>query len=137
MTSNKNKDDSVEFRESMKAKDPGFWRDIWQQARLVFALLRDPEVPFYLKFVPFLAIVYLFVPIDLVPDVLIGLGQLDDVTILLVGSKIFIELSPAHVVAQHLDRIREQDGFLVQNEKPEDDIAEAIVIDGEFEPKEK
>ncbi|MEM7116157.1 MAG: DUF1232 domain-containing protein, partial [Chloroflexota bacterium] len=117
MTSNKNKDDSVEFRESMKAKDPGFWRDIWQQARLVVALLRDPKVPFYLKFVPFLAIVYLFVPIDLVPDVLIGLGQLDDVTILLVGSKIFIELSPAHVVAHHLDIIREQDGFLVQNEK--------------------
>ena len=137
MTSNKNKDDSVEFRESMKAKDPGFWRDIWQQARLVFALLRDPEVPFYLKFVPFLALVYLVVPIDLVPDVLIGLGQLDDVTILLVGSKIFIELSPTHVVARHLDRIREQDGYFVPSEQQEDEIADAIVIDGEFEPKEK
>ena len=91
----------------------------------------------YLKFLPFLAIVYLFVPVDLVPDFLIGLGQLDDVTILLVGSKIFIELSPAHVVAKHVGRIREQDGYLAEAEASEKDVADAIIIEGEFESSSK
>ncbi len=114
---------------SAKAKEPGFWREMWQQLRLVFLLLRDPDVPFYLKCLPFLAVVYLFVPVDLVPDFLVGLGQLDDVTILLVGAKIFVELSPQHVVAKHMAQLRQSDGYVTDAE-----MEEAIVIDGDFEP---
>lgn len=114
---------------SAKAKEPGFWREIWQQMRLVFHLIRDPDVPFYLKFLPFLAIIYLFVPVDLVPDFLPGLGQLDDVTILLVGAKIFVELSPQHVVARHMAKIRQDDGY-----RAEADVADAIIIEGDYEP---
>lgn len=130
----------MEYKEnvSAKAKDPGFWRELWQQARLVFALMRDPEVPFYLKLLPFLAVLYLFFPADIIPDIFLGLGQLDDVTILLVGSKIFVELSPAHVVARHLDHIRQQDGYLA-NSKNQDDkqVEDAIIIEGEFESQPK
>lgn len=131
MAAETQKDDSVKADSniSAKAKEPGFWREMWQQLRLVFLLLRDPEVPFYLKFLPFLAVVYLFAPVDLVPDFLVGLGQLDDVTILLVGAKIFVELSPQHVVAKHMAQIRQSDGYVTDAE-----VEEAIVIDGDFEP---
>lgn len=106
-------------------KEIGFWREIVHQARLVYYLLRDPEVPFYLKLIPFIGVVYLFFPLDFVPDVLVGLGQLDDLTILLIGSKIFIEMAPPHIVAKHRHEIRIRDGYEDTNE-----IEDAIVIDG-------
>ena len=109
-------------------KEVGFWREIVQQVRLVYYLLRDPDVPFYLKLLPFAGFVYLLSPVDFVPDVFIGLGQLDDLTVLLVGAKIFIELAPPHIVAKHREIIRADDGLLQS-----DDVAEAIIIDGEHE----
>lgn len=117
-------------------KDPGFWREVWQQVRLVFRLIRDPEVPFYLKIVPFATMVYLLIPVDLLPDVAPVLGQIDDVAFLLAGSKIFLELAPAHVVARHMREIREQDGYGVGESasvaKP-DALEDAIIIDSEHE----
>ena len=116
-----------------KVKDPGFWREMWQQIRLVYYLLRDPEVPFYLKLLPFTAVVYLLFPFDLLTDFAPVNGQLDDITILLVGTKIFIELAPPHVVARHMEAIRVQDGYGVVNTPAADDLAESIIIDGEHE----
>ena len=116
-----------------KVKDPGFWREMWQQIRLVYYLLRDPEVPFYLKLLPFTAVVYLLFPFDLLTDFAPVIGQLDDITILLVGTKIFIELAPPHVVARHMEAIRVQDGYGVVNTPAADDLAESIIIDGEHE----
>ncbi|MCP4421217.1 MAG: DUF1232 domain-containing protein [Chloroflexi bacterium] len=107
-----------------KRHDPGFFREVWQQIRLVYALLRDPEVPFYLKLLPFTAVLYLLFPLDLIPDVAPVLGQLDDLTVLLVGAKVFIDLAPPHVVARHMDQIREADGFFV-----DDAVDEKIIID--------
>lgn len=109
-------------------KEIGFWREIIHQIRLVYHLLRDPEVPIYLKLVPFVGLVYLLFPLDLIPDVLIGLGQLDDLTVILIGSKIFMELAPPHVVAKHRQAIRVSDGY-----ESAEAVAEAIVIDSEHE----
>lgn len=106
--------------------DPGFWRDAWQQARLVLRLLRDSEVPFYLKLMPFLTLIYLISPIDLLP------GGFDDATILLVGAKVFIELVPQHVVIKQLNRIRQADGYDPIDEGNIDTaVAKDIIIDGE------
>jgi hypothetical protein len=37
---------------------------------------------------------------------IVGLGQLDDLTILLLGGKVFIEMSPPEVVARYLKAMR-------------------------------
>lgn len=116
-----------------KMKEPGFWRELWQQARLVYYLLRDPEVPFYLKLLPFTAVVYLLFPFDLLTDFAPIIGQLDDITALLVGTKIFIEMAPPHVVARHMEVIRAQDGFVTVESPASDDLADSIIIDGEHE----
>jgi uncharacterized membrane protein YkvA (DUF1232 family) len=48
------------------------------------------------------AIVYVLSPVDLVPEVLIPvLGQLDDVTLLMLAASLFIRWSPPEVVAEH------------------------------------
>lgn len=106
--------------------DPGFWRDAWQQARLVLHLLRDSDVPFYLKLMPFLTLIYLISPIDLLP------GGFDDATILLVGAKVFIELVPQHVVIKHLNRIRQAEGYdPIEETQIDTAVAKEIIIDGE------
>ena len=98
--------------------------------RLVFRLIRDPEVPFYLKFVPFAGLLYLIMPIDLITDFAPVIGQLDDITALIVGAKVFIELAPPHVVARHLQEIRVQDGYeTVLEGEVVDKLDDAIIID--------
>lgn len=112
--------------------DPGFWREVWQQARLVYYLLRDPQVPIYLKLIPFTAVVYLLLPFDILPDIVPVIGQLDDLTALLITSKVFVEMVPPHIVAQHLNKIRQMDGYeVVDTSEGDAPVADKIVIDGE------
>jgi uncharacterized membrane protein YkvA (DUF1232 family) len=120
-------------------QEPGFWRDMWQQLRLVLHLLREPEVPFYLKLLPFAGLIYVLFPFDLVTDLVPVIGQLDDVTALLVSSKVFIELAPPQVVARHMRAIRAKDGLANagadDSAQPtsDEEIANTIVIDAEHE----
>jgi len=127
---------NLETALSTRKNEPGFWREIWQQIRLVYYLIRDPEVPIYLKLIPFTAVIYLIWPIDLIADVLPVLGQLDDLTALLVTSKVFVELVPQHLMMKHMDAIREKDGYSAlspQQDNSDAELADTIVIDGEHE----
>ena len=72
-----------------------------ERLKLAWRLLRDPRVPLHVKAIPVLALVYLLSPLDFIPDTLIGLGQLDDISILLGGLRLFEMLSPPHVVDEH------------------------------------
>ncbi|MDX1614381.1 MAG: DUF1232 domain-containing protein [Candidatus Promineifilaceae bacterium] len=123
------KQDDVSDSLSTTVRDEGLWRELWQQIRLVWFLLRDPEVPLYLKLLPVVAVVYTLVPADLVPDIFPFLGQLDDITALLVGGKVFIEMAPPHVVARYMQAMR----LTREDERgtEEQDLNEAIVIEGE------
>ncbi len=123
-----------------RTKEPGFWREMWQHSRLVLRLMRDREVPFYLKILPVAGLGYALFPFDLLPDLVPVVGQLDDVTALLVSSKLFIELAPPSVVARHLQSIRESDGYVAfvpqDSTSPnnvDDQLADAIIIDVEHE----
>lgn len=127
MKQEEDKDNTMTVDADTIKNDIGFWRELWQQARLVYALLRDPNVPIYLKIIPFTAVLYLLVPFDLLPDVVPALGQLDDLTAILVMSKVFIELAPQRLVAKHMAKIRAQDGRA--DEDPviiDHDVAEKI-----------
>lgn len=118
-----------------RARDPGFWKEIWTQVRLVWALIRDPEVPIYLKLLPAAVVLYVLFPLDFAPDIYPILGQLDDLTAVLVGAKVFVEMAPPDVVARHQQRLSEE---LAKVDKEGDDpLKEAIVIDAEHEIIEK
>lgn len=82
--------------------NPGMIQGILQQLRLSWRLIRDPRVPAPLKaLIPGLVTLYAVSPVDIVPDFLIGLGQLDDLGIILAGLALFIKLAPRAVVAEH------------------------------------
>lgn len=74
---------------------------ILDQIQLTWRLIRDPRVPLWSKAIPFLGIAYVLSPLDIVPDFLIGLGQLDDLGIILGGMRLFEAVVPGYVVDEH------------------------------------
>ncbi|HSJ59563.1 MAG TPA: DUF1232 domain-containing protein [Anaerolineae bacterium] len=84
----------------------GFLAGLVKQARLSWRLFRDGRVPGWLKLVPIASLLYLLSPVDILPDlVLPGLGQIDDLAMLLLAAKVFVDLSPPGVVREHLAEI--------------------------------
>jgi uncharacterized membrane protein YkvA (DUF1232 family) len=77
-----------------------------KQARLVWRLLNDSRVPGWVKLIPAAGLIYFLSPIDLLPDLMLpGLGEVDDVMIILLALKMFVDLSPPGVVREHLQAL--------------------------------
>jgi len=96
--------------------------------------LWDKRVPAWTKLIPPVALAYVIFPIDIIPDVALGLGQLDDIAIVLLGAKLFIELAPPEIVREHLRalgaRIQE---WQVVDEDGDDEPRSPVVVEGEFD----
>lgn len=71
-----------------------------RELQLWWRLLRDPRVPLWTRAIPLLTVLYILFPVDLIVDPLLGLGQLDDLAVFVVGMGLFVSLSPAEVVDQ-------------------------------------
>jgi len=115
-----------------EVKDIGFWGEVWQQIRLVFYLIKDRDVPIYLKALPFLGVAYMLFPIDIITDFVPVLGQLDDLTLLLIGAKVFIEMAPPQVVARYMDQMKTaRTATIIEGEMSDaaDDAAEIMTKD--------
>lgn len=75
-------------------------------ARLILRLLTDPRVPAYLKLLPYGALAYVVLPIDLLPEMkLLFVGMVDDVLIVYILLRKFLQLCPKEVVNEHLAQI--------------------------------
>ena len=70
--------------------------------RLYWRLLCDRSVPLWPKAVLVATLIYVASPIDLLPDLLPLVGQLDDLTLVALVSRFFLAWCPAEVVAEHL-----------------------------------
>ena len=100
-------------------RSPSFWVSLFRQVRLAWRLFRDQRVSFAYKLIPTATLIYIFSPIDFLPDWLIGAGQLDDLTLLLLSVQVFTRICPRSVV----DSIRAE---------MEGDVIDGQVIDGEW-----
>jgi uncharacterized membrane protein YkvA (DUF1232 family) len=92
-----------------RSPDTGLLIDLLRQFKLIWRLLKDRRVPLWMKVIPFLSLAYLLVPTDLVPDVLLGLGQLDDMAVLALGAKLFTQLVPEQVIQEHREELAAQE----------------------------
>jgi uncharacterized membrane protein YkvA (DUF1232 family) len=93
------------IRVSSSLSRPWSLRSLVGQARLAIRLFREPRVPTLAKAVPVLACLYVVSPIDLVPDLIPGLGQLDDLGIILLGLELFVRLCPMGAQIFHREAI--------------------------------
>ena len=88
------------------------WRGFFQLlthlpsfAKLFARLINDPRVSVGPKLIVAGILAYVILPMDFLPDFVIGLGQLDDLAVILGGLKIFLRLCPPEVVQEHLEAI--------------------------------
>jgi len=93
------------------------------QARLAVRLLREPRVPTLLKAIPVMAALYVISPIDLVPDLIPVLGQLDDLGVIVGALELFIRLCPSGAQAFHREAIVQRHAY--SRMSPDDDAIEA------------
>jgi uncharacterized membrane protein YkvA (DUF1232 family) len=73
--------------------------------KLFGRLTMDARVSLAPKLVLVGILTYVVLPTDLVPDFLFGVGQLDDLVIILGGLKLFLRLCPPDIVQEHLQTI--------------------------------
>ena len=69
---------------------------------LAWRLVRDDRVPIAVRAIPPLLVLYLAMPLDLIPDIIPILGQLDDVLVVIVAIGLITRFVPLYVVDAHL-----------------------------------
>jgi uncharacterized membrane protein YkvA (DUF1232 family) len=80
----------------------GFILQLPNLLRLCWRLWHDQRVSKYLKAMVIAVLLYVLSPVDLIPEFFLPLvGQLDDVTLLLLASYLLIRWSPQDVVSEH------------------------------------
>ena len=81
--------------------------ELWDNVRVAWGLVRDNRISPMLRFgIPALVAAYIILPIDLVPDFLPGLGQLDDIAAIWLGLRYFLSACPPDIVAEYRTNIR-------------------------------
>lgn len=79
--------------------------------RLSIRLLKDPRVPFFLKFLCYAAIVYFFFPFDLIRDIpYLLIGRVDDLLFLFLAFRKLLRDSPPEVVQEHVLALSNKSG---------------------------
>jgi uncharacterized membrane protein YkvA (DUF1232 family) len=99
---------------------------------LVIRLMFDRRVSTTAKLIPLIVLLYVISPLDLIPDVFVPLGIVDDLTVLVLGLQLFIHSAPRAVVQEYR-----------QGKKravPEPEVIErdhkVTIIDGEYSVRE-
>lgn len=87
--------------------------------RCVRGLLRDPEVPWPAKAVIWVVVGYLVSPLDLIPDVIPVLGQLDDVAVIIGAVALLLWLVPRECFEAALEQAEQQEPAA---QRPEDTV---------------
>lgn len=96
--------------EYKKLKKKYFWIRLLMHIpnflKLAFRLVRDKQVPLYLKIISYAAFLYVLSPFDLIPIVLLPfIGWIEDVIIFYICMKLLVSLSPPEVVEKHVKAI--------------------------------
>ena len=109
----------------------GFLGGIYRQARLTWRLLRDARVPGWVKLIPLAGLIYFLSPIDLIPDLMLpGLGEVDDILLILLAVKMFVDLSPSGIVQEHLDALFGNQGQV--SDYPAEQPTSDVTIDAAY-----
>ena len=73
--------------------------------RLYWRLFRDPRVSVWPKTLLVGALAYVALPFDLIPDFIPFVGEIDDLVIVIVAARWFMQWCPPEVVREHAQAI--------------------------------
>jgi uncharacterized membrane protein YkvA (DUF1232 family) len=83
-------------------------RNLKTEVHALYLASKDPRVPWYAKVLMALTIGYAISPIDLIPDFIPVLGQLDDLIIVPAGIALAIKMIPKNVMEECRRRARDE-----------------------------
>ena len=101
----------------------GFWSKLTRVAASIpfaedlvaaYYCTRDPETPTRVRAILLAALAYFVLPTDMIPDVLVGLGFTDDLTVLATA----YALIQSHMTDEHWDKARETLDKIRRGETP-------------------
>ncbi len=87
----------------LKPTGGGRWFNAFSKLQLrvrllaLWKLFRHPETPWLPKLIALLVLLYALSPIDLIPDFIPVLGQLDDLILVPLGIALAVRLTPDHL----------------------------------------
>jgi uncharacterized membrane protein YkvA (DUF1232 family) len=97
-------------------------RSLKRDVAALYRAARDPRVPWYAKAVAAAVAAYALSPIDLVPDFIPLLGQLDELIVLPLGIIVAVKLIPPEIMAEHRAAAIAAEG------QPQSRIAAAVIV---------
>lgn len=84
---------------------PSTLGELIESVQLAWNLLRDGRVSPWLRFgIPALVAAYLIFPLDIFPDVIPGLGQVDDLAAIWIGLQFFLSQISPDLLAEYRTR---------------------------------
>jgi uncharacterized membrane protein YkvA (DUF1232 family) len=77
---------------------------LWIEIRCLYFVFRNPQTPWYVRTLLFLPLAYLCSPVQLIPNFIPVLGQLDDVFVIWLSNKLVRRLVDDQVLQQARER---------------------------------
>lgn len=108
-------------KKTKRQADPDLLARLWSQLMLTWRLLLDRRVSGSSKLIPLIMVAYILSPIDLMPDVLLPFGVVDDIGAFLLGLQMFIQSAPSDVVEEYRQgksRQKAEGTFQAQDDGP-------------------
>ena len=90
---------------------------------LFLRLMLDKRVPLKLKILPVIAVVYLLLPWDFIPDLMPLIGWIDDIVVLILTVGIFFVFGPLSILTRNIGQNHDLD-----NEQP----VNGKVVEGKY-----
>ncbi len=87
-TKNAKPEDQEKIAESLDSVNKGALAKIWDKVKQLWAIVKNPKIPFVEKVPAIGALLYAVSPLDVIPDAIPGIGFVDDafvVTLALAG----------------------------------------------------
>jgi uncharacterized membrane protein YkvA (DUF1232 family) len=85
---------------------------------------KDPRVPWYAKVIIAATVGYALSPIDLIPDFIPVLGQLDDLIIVPIGISLALKMIPEEVLDEYREKVQSE----LNGSKPKNWVAAIIIV---------
>lgn len=90
---------------------------------LFLRLMLDKRVPLKLKILPVIAVVYLLLPWDFIPDLMPLIGWIDDIVVVILSVGIFFVFGPLSILTRNIGQNHDLD-----NEQP----VNGKVVEGKY-----
>ncbi|NOX62111.1 MAG: DUF1232 domain-containing protein [Chloroflexi bacterium] len=100
--------------------------EFFQNFVIAWKLMRDGRVNPLLRFgIPLLALIYVLFPIDVIPDIIPGLGQIDDIGVILLALQMLVQFVSPDIVDGYRSDARPSRDDAATGQSKDDDVVDA------------